>query len=114
MPATYSAIATVKQPEKMNMSEIKNVEHDVEAKIHAILHELETKLQGIFGSHPKIAESVAAAKEQASAAVSANPTQSAGTEALAKITQPTGAEGALSSGAPNVAAQSAQTSSDST
>jgi hypothetical protein len=109
----------------MNMSEIKNVEHDVEAKLHAILHELETKLQGIFGSHPKIAESVAAAESAAwwarsaawsaqAAAVSANPTQSDGTEALAQITQPTGAEGALSSGAPNVAAQSAQTSSDST
>ena len=51
------------------MSEIKTIEHDVEAKLHAILHELESKLQGTFGSHPKIAEHVAAAKVQVSAAV---------------------------------------------
>lgn len=44
--------------------------HDIEARFHAILHELEVKLQSLFGSHPKIAEHVSDAKTQVTDAIS--------------------------------------------
>lgn len=45
---------------------------ELEQKLHAVLTELETKLQSLFGSHPKIAEHVATAKQEASAALFEN------------------------------------------
>lgn len=45
---------------------------ELEQKLHAVLTDLETKLQSLFGSHPKIAEHVATAKQEASAALFEN------------------------------------------
>lgn len=53
------------------METLKDVEHSLEEKLHNILHELEAKLQSLFGSHPKIAEHVAEAKAQVSEVVGA-------------------------------------------
>lgn len=46
------------------MSELQKIEASVEEKIHAALAVLESKLQVLFGSHPKIAEHVAEAHQQ--------------------------------------------------
>lgn len=49
------------------MIELTNIEHTLEAKLHAILHELEAKLQTAFGSYPYIAEHFSIARAKLSA-----------------------------------------------
>lgn len=51
------------------MSELQAIEHSIEEKLHDILHQLEAKLQQVFGSHPDIAVHVATAKAQVSEVV---------------------------------------------
>lgn len=75
------------------MESLKDVEHTLEEKLHNILHELETKLQALFGSHPKIAEHIAEAKAQVSEAVRTHQPLSSDVEKNEDTKEPSTGEG---------------------